>query len=152
MAINLFVTDLNIIFAFAAALLGFPAGVGVAYLAREEMEDAKKYLPLMMNFLLTISLVFLLFSLKIHLAIIIVSSLVLFIALLFAYPASNKTLFMMACYIALTIIYAFSAKNIFALVFQISIIFLFGLPAGSLFAEQRIFNKENKKRKQKRKK
>lgn len=152
MAMNPYITDLNLIIAFAAALLGFPAGVGVAYLAREEMKDAKKYLPLMMHFLLTIALVILLFNLKLHLAIIMVSSLVLFGALLFVYPSANKTMFLMACYIVMTVIYAFSAKNIFALVFQVSVIFLFGLPAGSLFVQERIFGRHGKLKTEKHKK
>lgn len=147
MAMNPVVSDLNVILAFVAALLGFPAGIAVAYLAKEELRDARKYLMLMQHFLLAMAVMFLLYSFELHFAIVLAASLIAFFASMAGYVAVKNWACLFAIdYAAYGIICFLSAGNLFILIVQLSILFLFGLSAGSMIAERFIFTnkRENK--------
>lgn len=164
MAMNPYITDLNIILAFIASLSGFLAGIAVAYLAKEELSDARRHLVLMIHFIFALIVMAFLFGLKLNVIInilLVIISIILSIAIYVF--VRNRIIKVLIYYTLFGALYFLSAQNIFILVMQTSFIFLAGLPLGSIFAEdvimpakdkiRKILNSEKKNRiKQKKKK
>ena len=147
MATNPYVTDINLILAFMASMLGFPAGMAVAYLAREELEDGRKHFVIMLHFLFTLAALIFLFSMKLHYLITFALTMLALLLSVAAYTLiSNRYIRYIkfsAYYLMFGVIYFLSAGNIIILIIMLSLIFLFGLPAGSIFADEQFFSKQS---------
>ncbi len=145
MAINPYVTDINLILAFIASMLGFPAGIAVAYLAREELEDGRKHFVLMLHFLFTLAALIFLFSMKLHYIITFSLTMLALLLSITAYTIiRNRYIKFSAYYLIFGVSYFLSAGNTIIAVIMLSFIFLFGLPAGSVFADEQLFRKLRK--------
>ena len=117
--------------------LGLGCGIGLAYIAKEELNDGRKYFILSQNIILPLIIFSFLYFLKVNLIIDITVSIISFICLYYFNNLKNdnfkKNFYYI--YLILGIIFFISSKNNNFFIVESSLIFLYGFPTGSLIID-----------------
>ena len=117
--------------------LGLGCGIGLAYIAKEELNDGRKYFILSQNIILPLIIFSFLYFLKVNLIIDITLSIISFICLYYFNNLKNdnfkKNFYYI--YLILGIIFFISSKNNNFFIVESSLIFLYGFPTGSLIID-----------------
>lgn len=127
---------LNIILAGVLALFGFPAGLVLAKLAREELEPGKNYFILMQKSLVIISVMAVLYIYDINLY------LTAAIGVISTVAAIDLNLKPKIIYPFFAVLFMLSLKTQDLLIVMSSVIFLYGLPAAALVKLKQIKDKK----------
>ena len=117
--------------------LGLGCGIGLAYIAKEELNDGRKYFILSQNIILPLIIFSFLYFLKVSLIIDITLLIISFICLYYFNNLKNdnfkKNFYYI--YLILGIIFFISSKNNNFFIVESSLIFLYGFPTGSLIID-----------------
>ncbi len=113
------------------SFLGLILGIILAYIAKEELKQGKKYFIFLQKVILTLIFFFIFYYLKLNIFFIIILSLIFFI-LIYLYNEKIKTYYI---YPFLAILFYFSSKNVELFKIQAFLIFLYGFPTGSLLTK-----------------
>ena len=117
---------LNIIFAAIIALLGLPAGLILAKIAKQELKPGKKYFFFMQDILLILAIIFVLYSYQLNLYLFLVLGLIITVIIIKTNLKPKLT------YPILIILFLLSTENQNLLILTSSLIFLYGLPTAAL--------------------
>ena len=116
---------------------GLGCGIGLAYIAKEELNDGRKYFILSQNIILPLIIFSFLYFLKVSLIIDITLLIISFICLYYFNNLKNdnfkKNFYYI--YLILGIIFFISSKNNNFFIVESSLIFLYGFPTGSLIID-----------------
>ena len=110
---------------------GLLIGIILAFAAKEELENGKKYFLLLQKLTLLLILIFLLNFLDIS----IYFRIIIYILFIFLMTINIKS---QAIYPALAVIFFLSSKNLELFIMNSILIFFYGFPTGSLFAKKLI--------------
>lgn len=118
-------------FALAAVVvfMGIVSGIILAFIAKEELKQGKRYFVLMRNLLLALIVVFLLYFYYINKYLILIISVLLFLSLSKINLKKDYIVYWLTGIVLLLV-----SKNKDFLLIESILIFLYGLPAGTLFA------------------
>jgi len=111
---------------------GLIIGIILAYIAKEELKDGKKYFILLQNILLAIIFFFCLFFYKTNLILTIAISLAVFFSLYFYLNTEKRQRIRYIDYGLLGIFFYYASKNLNLFLLQSALIFIYGFPTGSL--------------------
>ena len=129
---------INYFIASLISFFGLILGIILIKIAPEEQKPGKKYFILLQNLFFILSVILLLYFLKIDMGIIFLTAILLtyFISRIKIKDYFRKSEFL---YFLLAIIFFLSSKNTSLFLTESVIIFLFGMPTGSL-----LFNRKKK--------
>lgn len=111
------------------SFLGLIIGITLAYIAREELKDGKKYFIILQKVVLGLIFNFYYFKLNIFL---LIFFLMISLLLIYLYIEKLKTYYI---YPILAILFFLSSKNIELFKIQAFLIFLYGLPTATLLTK-----------------
>lgn len=108
------------------SILGYPSGLLISYLTKEELKPGKKYFILLENIMLIVAVSIGIYALQFNLYLSIISAIIATIGIAIIQPKP------LAGYPIMLITFLISTKNINLLLFTSSAIFIYGLAAASI--------------------
>ena len=117
---------LNILLGIILGLLGFPVGLFLRKIAKEEIKPGRKYFFWMKNIILVLSVVFVLYSFHLHLILFLIIGIVLTLILL------KLNLKYYYGYLIFVLLIVLSLRNGNLFILTCSMLFLYGLPSAGL--------------------
>jgi hypothetical protein len=118
---------LNYLLALIGSFSGLFVGMGLGYIAKEELKYGKKYFLWMQNIVLILAAIFVLYSFHLHIILFILIGLLATLAVIYFRPC------IVIGYLILAVLFCLSIGNTNLFILTSSMVFLYGLPTGSLF-------------------